>query len=641
MIELVGQDALLPQLFSRGALVGVCWPEPRGLLLFRARARELLCQDPRIFFMHRNSPSAASALPKLPKSLTGIEGLDEITEGGLPVGRRTLICGSAGCGKTLMGIEFLVRGVQDFNEPGVLMVFEETAPELAANVASLGFDLAALQPCKMLRVDHVHVDRSEIEETGEYDLEGLLIRLGHAIDSIGAKRVVLDTMEALFSGFPNQGVLRSEIRRLFHWLKNKGVTTIITAERGEGTLTRQGLEEYVSDCVILLDNRVIDQITTPRLRVVKYRGSTHGTNEYPYLITENGISVLPVTSLKLDHPVSDHIVSSGIPALDEMFGLRGYFEGSSMLITGTAGTAKTTLAAGFVDKICQDGGRCILFAFEESPPQLLRNMNSVGIDLATHVASGHLRIEASRPTLNGLEQHLVTLHRLVKEFKPTAVVIDPITNLISVGNVNEVRSILIRLIDFLKVNGITALFTALVNGRGLQQEMTDEGVSSLVDNWISVRDLEGMGERNRGLSILKSRGMAHSNQVREFIVTSHGIELLDVVLGPNGIVTGASRFTQQLQDNAEALAVQQGAARRDRELERRRRMLEANIASLRTEFESVEEELRQISSNEQARQQNLLSGNQRIAAANPPAPTGQPAGPHRRKRLVTSTSGMP
>ncbi|MFC7667577.1 circadian clock protein KaiC [Hymenobacter humi] len=391
-------------------------------------------------------------------------------------------------------------------------------------MASLGFDLKELQDRKMLRLDHVHVDRSEIEETGEYDLEGLFIRLGYAIDSIGAKRVVLDTIEALFSGFPNQAVLRSEIRRLFRWLKDKGVTTIITAERGDGTLTRQGLEEYVSDCVILLDNRVIDQITTRRLRVVKYRGSTHGTNEYPYLITEDGISVLPVTSLRLDHKVSDNIMASGVKALDDMFGMGGFYQGSSVLITGTAGTAKTTLAAAFAEEVCLKGQRCLFFAFEESPQQLLRNMKSVGIDLGKHVASGLLRIEASRPTINGLEQHLVTLHRLVKEFKPDAVVIDPITNLITVGNIAEVRSMLTRLIDFLKVSGITAYFTALVSGRGQQQEMTDEGVSSLVDTWISVRDLEGVGERNRGLSILKSRGMAHSNQVREFLVTDRGVQ---------------------------------------------------------------------------------------------------------------------
>lgn len=549
--------------------------------------------------------ASAAALPQLPKAPTGIEGLDEITEGGLPLGRPTLVCGSAGCGKTLMGIEFLVRGVLEFNEPGVLMTFEETADELAANVASLGFDLPAMQADKKLRVDHVHIDRSEIEETGEYDLEGLFIRLGYAIDTIGAKRVMLDTIEALFSGFPNEAVLRSEIRRLFRWLKDKGVTTIITAERGEGTLTRQGLEEYVSDCVILLDNRVIDQITTRRLRIVKYRGSTHGTNEYPYLITEDGFSVLPITSLKLEHTVSNEIVSSGVPGLDEMFARRGWYQGSSTLITGTAGTAKTTLAASFAREACRRGERCLYFAFEESPAQLVRNMRAVGIDLQPCVDQGLLFIEASRPTLNGLERHLVTVHKLIKEYNPQAVVIDPISNLVSVGSLSEVRSMLTRLIDFLKVNGTTALFTALISGRDGRMEMTEEGVSSLVDTWLSVRDLEGVGERNRGLSILKARGMAHSNQVREFLVTDHGIQLLDVVIGPTGIITGASRLSQRIQEEALLVAQQHETARKDRELERRRRVLEATIANLRTEFESVEEELRQVNDEESSRQQAL------------------------------------
>jgi circadian clock protein KaiC len=558
--------------------------------------------------MAADTSSTATVLPRLPKSPTGIDGLDDITEGGLPLGRPTLVCGSAGCGKTLMAVEFLVRGIQEHGEPGVFMAFEETAEELTANVASLGFDLPALQASGQLRLDHVHVDRSEIEETGEYDLEGLFIRLGYAIDSIGAKRVVLDTIEALFSGFPNQGVLRSEIRRLFRWLKDKGVTTIITAERGDGTLTRQGLEEYVSDCVILLDNRVIDQITTRRLRIVKYRGSTHGTNEYPYLITEDGFSVLPVTSLKLEHEVSDNIVSSGIPTLDAMFARGGFFQGSSILITGTAGTAKTTLAASFALEMCRTGKRCLYFAFEESPKQLVRNMHSVGIDLTPYLASGLLRIEASRPTLNGLEQHLVTIHKQLNEFHPDAVIIDPISNLISVGSMTEVRSMLTRMIDFLKVNGVTALFTSLISGRSSSQEMTEEGVSSLVDTWVVVRDLEGIGERNRGLSILKARGMAHSNQVREFLVTDKGIRLLDVVLGPTGIVTGASRRTQELRQQAEALIHQQEIDRKDRELERRRRVLEGTIANLRTEFESVEDELRQIDLEEQARQQGAQSG---------------------------------
>ena len=556
---------------------------------------------------------AAPALPSLPKAPTGIEGLDEITEGGLPLGRPTLLCGSAGCGKTLMAIEFLVRGAQQHGEPGVLMTFEETADELAANVASLGFDLRQMQADKLLRLDHVHVNRAEIEEAGEYDLDGLFIRLGYAIDSIGAKRVVLDTIEALFSGFPNEAVLRSEIRRLFRWLKDKGVTTIITAERGEGTLTRQGLEEYVSDCVILLDNRVIDQITTRRLRIVKYRGSTHGTNEYPYLISEDGISVLPVTSLKLEHTVSDEIVSSGIAGLDEMFTRRGWYRGSSILLTGTAGTAKTTLAAAFAAETCRRGERCLYFAFEESPAQLLRNMLSVGLDLRPYVAQGLLHIESSRPTLNGLERHLVTLHKTVQEYQPHAVVIDPISNLVSVGSLSEVRSMLTRMIDFLKVSNITALFTALISGRHGQMELTEEGVSSLVDTWISVRDLEGVGERNRGLSILKARGMSHSNQVREFLITDHGIQLLDVIIGPAGIITGSGRLTQRIQEEAERVLRQHEAEQRDRELERKRRVLEATIANLRTEFETVEEELRRIGNESHSRETALRDGRSALA----------------------------
>ncbi|RTQ46068.1 circadian clock protein KaiC [Hymenobacter gummosus] len=569
---------------------------------------------------------AAAALPQLPKAPTGIDGLDEITNGGLPLGRPTLICGSAGCGKTLMSVEFLVRGALEFDEPGVLMAFEETADELAANVTSLGFDLKQLVADKKLRLDHVHVDRSEIEETGEYDLEGLFIRLGYAIDSIGAKRVVLDTIESLFSGFSNQAVLRSEIRRLFRWLKEKGVTTVITAERGDGSLTRQGLEEYVSDCVILLDNRVVNQITTRRLRIVKYRGSTHGTNEYPYLITENGISVLPVTSLKLEHDVSNEVVSTGVPGLDEMFTRRGLYRGSSVLITGTAGTAKTTLAAAFAAEACRRGERSLYFAFEESPQQLLRNMDSVGLHLRPFVEQGLLHIEASRPTLNGLEQHLVTIHKLIAQLQPRTVIIDPISNLVSVGSLTEVRGMLTRLIDYLKVQGITALFTALVSGGRTNQEMTEEGVSSLVDTWIHVRDLEGIGERNRGVSILKARGMAHSNQVREFLVTSEGIRLLDVVIGPGGIVTGASRHTQYMQEQAAGLAAQQEIERRERELERKRRVLEATIANLRTEFESVEEELRRSNQEEEQRQHELTQGRRQIAAGVGQRPGGATPG---------------
>ncbi|MGI4832018.1 MAG: circadian clock protein KaiC [Janthinobacterium lividum] len=552
--------------------------------------------------MPYSQPPTAAALPKLPKAPTGIAGLDEITEGGLPLGRPTLLAGAAGCGKTLLGIEFLVRGVLDYHEPGVFIAFEENADELAANVASLGFDLRGLEANGQLVLDHVQVDRAQLAEAGDFDLEGLFTRLGYAIDQVGAKRVVLDTLEALFGGFTNQAVLRAELQRLFRWLKDRGVTTIITAERGDGTITRQGLEEYVSDCVIVLDNRVVDQLTTRRLRVVKYRGSTHGTNEYPYIITEKGISVLPITSLQLDYPVSTEPVSSGVAGLDEMFARRGWYRGSSVLISGTAGTAKTTLAAAFALAACQRGERTLYFAFEESSQQLVRNMRSVGLDLQPMVDVGLLHIEASRPTLNGLERHLVTIHNRLTELQPQAVVVDPISNLVSVGSLLEVRGMLTRLIDYLKVNNITALFTALIAGQG-GQEMTEEGIASLADVWLAVRDLEGIGERNRGLSILKARGMAHSNQVREFLLTDHGLQLLDVVVGPVGIITGTGRLTQRLQEERQAQAYAHELARKERELTRKRLVLEASIANLRTEFESVEEELRQSNREDEAQQQ--------------------------------------
>ena len=543
----------------------------------------------------------APTLPKLPKALTGITGLDEITDGGLPQGRPTLIAGAAGCGKTLLGIEFLVRGVLEYDEPGVLMTFEEKPDELAANVASLGFDLRGLEAQRQLVLEHVQVDSSQLAEVGDFDLEGLFIRLGYAIDQVGARRVVLDTLEALFGGFTNQALLRSELQRLFRWLKDRGVTTIITAERGDGNITRQGLEEYVSDCVIVLDNRVIDQVTTRRLRVVKYRGSTHGTNEYPYIITETGISVLPITSLQLDHPVSNDIISSGVAGLDEMFTRGGWYRGSSILVSGTAGTAKTTLAAAFALAACQRGERCLYFAFEESPAQLLRNMRSVGIDLQPMLDSGLLHIEATRPTLSGLERHLVTIHNCLAKYQPDAVVVDPISNLISVGSLTEVHGMLTRLIDYLKISGTTAFFTALVNGRNGHGDTSEESVASLMDVWLTVRDLEGIGERNRGLSILKARGMAHSNQVREFLLTNKGVQLLDVIVGPAGLITGAGRHNQRLLEEAQHQAYAQELSRKERELERKRRMLEATIANLRTEFESVEEELRQSRPEEAAR----------------------------------------
>lgn len=526
----------------------------------------------------------------LPKTATGIGGFDEITFGGLPAGRPTLVCGSAGAGKTLFATEFIVRGAMEFGEPGVIMAFEETVKDLETNVASLGFNLRKMQKDNLLRIDHVRIERSEIEETGEYDLDGLFIRLGYAIDSIGAKRVMLDTLENLFSGLSNEAIIRAELRRLFSWLKDKGVTAVITGERGDGMLTRQGLEEYVSDCVILLDHRINNQISTRLMRIVKYRGSLHGTNEYPFLIDEDGISVLPVTSLKLDNEVSTDRISSGIPTLDNMLGGKGFFRGSSILISGTAGTGKTSMAAYFADATCKRKERCLYMAFEESPKQIIRNMKSIGIDLAAHVDSGQLIIHASRPTSHGLEMHLVEIHKKVQQFKPHTVILDPITNLITIGSMGDVKSILIRLIDFLQAEGITVMFTALVYNTDINLQ-TDEGVSSLVDAWLLVRDIEANGERNRGIYIMKSRGMRHSNQVREFVISENGLELVDVYLGPEGVLIGSAREAQELNMVTGHELRSHALSRKDKEIERKRNVLAAKIASLQDEFESVQEEL--------------------------------------------------
>lgn len=535
----------------------------------------------------------ANKLISLLKTPTGISGLDEITNGGFPKGRPTLICGGAGCGKTLFSLEFIVRGALDYNEPGVFIAFEEKAHELATNVASLGFDLDQLQKDKKLKIDYIHVDKSEIEETGEYDLEGLFIRLGYAIDSIGAKRVVLDTIENLFLGLNNEGILRAELRRLFQFLKDKGVTAIITGEKGEKKLTRQGLEEYVSDCVIFLDHRVINQISTRRLRIIKYRGSLHGTNEYPFLIDDEGISVLPVTSLRLDKPVSTDTVKSGIASLDQMFPIGGLYKGSSILTSGTAGTGKTSIAASFVDAACKRGERSLYFAFEESPSQIIRNMRSIGMDLQKHVDKGLLQFYASRPTLYGLEMHLVAIHKAIHKFKPDVVVLDPITNLITIGSFSEVKSMLVRLIDFLQEGQITVMFTALTLN-SMINEQTDDGVSSLVDSWLCIKDIEINGERNRGLYVMKARGMKHSNQVREFVITDKGLDLIDVYVGPDGILTGSAREAQILLEETGEVLHSNALNRKDRELLRKRKLLEAKIENLKTEFESAEEELNKV-----------------------------------------------
>ncbi len=515
------------------------------------------------------------------KCPTGIQGLDEVMFGGLPRGRPTLVCGGAGCGKTLLGMEFLVRGATQYNEPGVCVSFEETAEELAHNVGSLGFDVNALISQKKLAIDYVHMERSLIEETGEYDLEALFVRLGQAVDSIGAKRVVLDSIESLFASLANEAILRSELRRLFRWLKDKKLTSVVTGERSEGGLTRHGLEEYISDCVILLDHRVTETVFTRRLRVVKYRGSTHGTNEYPFLIDHDGISVLPVTSIDLKHAVSNERISTGIPALDSMLGGKGYFRGSSILISGTAGTGKTSVAAHFADAACARGERCIIFSFEESADQVIRNMRSIGINLGRWINKGLLQFHAARPTTSGLEMHLVKMHKIIGSFDPRIVVVDPVTGLTDSGTQAETRSMLLRLVDFLKEKQITALMTTLTDGEAAQ-EQTEVNISSLVDTWLLLRDIESGGERNRGLYILKSRGAAHSNQIREFLLTDRGVELRNVYLGETGLLTGSARVAQEAKDAAQALLAEQEIETKQCALDRRRKAIEAQMDLLRT-----------------------------------------------------------
>jgi circadian clock protein KaiC len=549
---------------------------------------------------------------RLPKSPTGIDGFDQVTEGGLPTGRPTLVCGGAGCGKTLFAISFLVHGATRFDEPGVYLSFEENTDELVQNVASLGFDLPGLIEKKRIVLDHVRVERSEIEETGDYDLEGLFIRLGFAIDSIGARRVVLDTIESLFLGLANQSILRAELRRLFRWLKDKGVTALITGERGDGTLTRQGLEEYVSDAVILLDHRVTEQVSTRRLRIVKYRGSAHGTNEYPFLIDEEGIAVLPVTSIGLSHAATLERISSGVARLDTMLGGQGYYRGSTILVSGTAGAGKSSLSAHFVDAACRRGERCLAFEFEESPQQVVRNMRSIGIDLQQWVDRGLLEFQAARPSVHGLEMHLSRMHRAIGRFRPSVVVLDPVSSLISVAAEGDVRATLTRLIDYLKVQGITALLTSLTHGRG-ELEQTDVAISSIVDTWLLLVTLESSGERNRGLYVLKSRGMGHSNQIREFLLTDHGVELIDVYAGPSGVVTGSARLTQEAQERAAALAQEQELERKERTLARLRAAFDAEVAALRARFEADQADLAAGIDEQRSRATRLRDDRRKIA----------------------------
>jgi circadian clock protein KaiC len=549
---------------------------------------------------------------QLPKCPTGIQGLDEITGGGLPQGRSTLVCGSAGCGKTLLGMEFLFRGATQYGEPGVFIAFEETAEELSQNVTSLGWNLDQLVAESLLTIDYIYIDPSEIQETGEYDLEGLFIRLGHEIDKISAKRVVLDTIEVLFSGFSNAAIVRAELRRLFRWLKTKGVTAVITGERGEHSLTRQGLEEYVSDCVIRLDQRVHDELSTRRLQIVKYRGSQHGSNEYPFLIQEDGISVLPITSIGLNHSVSTDRVSSGIPRLDAMMRGEGYYRGSSILITGMAGTGKSTIAAFFTAATCGRGERCLYLAFEEAPQQILRNMRSLSLDLEPYIQQELLQIRSLRPTAYSLEMHLVQIHHWLNSFQPTTIIIDPLSNLTIAGNLLQVKAFFMRLIDYLKSRQVTVLMTNLIVG-GSPLEHTEIGISSLMDTWIEVRVIETNGERNRLLQILKSRGMAHSNQVREFRLTSQGVELLDVYLGENQVLTGTARAIQESADKQARLRQQQQLANRRRELEQQRQVMQAEIAALQMQMQAQAVELDHLIQEEDVHEKRALQDQETMA----------------------------
>ena len=529
----------------------------------------------------------------IPKSRTGIEGFDELTLGGLPTGRPTLVCGSAGCGKTLFSSTFLFNGINLFDEPGVFVTFEERPIDIAANVASLGFDLQTLIDQNKLHIEHIAIDPTEVAEAGDYDLEGLFLRLELAVDQVGAKRIVLDTIESLFSAFSNPAILRAEIRRLFDWLKTKDLTAVITGERGDGTLTRQGLEEYVSDCVILLDHRVDNQISTRRLRIVKYRGTAHGTNEYPFLIDQDGFSVLPVSSLGLNHMVFEERISTGVPDLDAMLTGEGFYRGSSVLITGVAGSGKSTLAAMMINAACQRGERALYLSFEESEQQTVRNMRSVGTDLSRWLAGGMLRYIAARPTFYSLEMHLAIMLREVSRFKPQLVVLDPISAFTGSGDHLEVQSMLLRMVDYLKSHGITAIFTHLSHSQQRETE-TDAGLSSLMDAWILLLNREANGEFNRELYLLKARGIPHSNQVREFVMSEHGIQLLAPYMGEAGALTGSARRNEEARERRAEVDRRAEVARTHEQVEQRRRKALAQIEALKADIDADDAELARL-----------------------------------------------
>ncbi|HTM40471.1 MAG TPA: circadian clock protein KaiC [Terriglobales bacterium] len=534
--------------------------------------------------------AAAPRAAQLQKCPTGIQGLDEITQGGLPRGRPTLVCGDAGSGKTILAMQFLVRGITQYDEPGVFIAFEENAQDLAINMASMGVDVGRLCAENKLAIDWVHLNPAEIEEAGEYDLDGLFIRIQCALERVHARRIVLDSIEALFSTLRSQTTLRSELQRLFNWLKERQLTAVVTGERGDGRLTRHGLEEYVADCVISLDHDVVNQVSTRHVRVVKYRGSVHGANQYPFLIGKNGFSMFPITSVGLECPAPTEQISSGIPRLDTMLRGGGFYRGSSILVSGGAGTGKSSMAAHFVRAACARGERALYFGFEESQAQILRNMRSIGIDLAPWVERGLLQFHAARPSLCGLETHLAMILAAVTEFEPRVIVLDPLSDFLVVGSHSDVKGMLTRLIDYLKMKQITALFISLTSAEHEVQQ-SEAGISSLIDCWLLLRSLEQGGERNRVLYLLKSRGMAHSTQVREFLLTDEGVDLVDVCVSAGGVMVGSARRDYESRQVEEALRQKEEAAHKRSQLERRRRDMQAQIESLRWQFEEEEREL--------------------------------------------------
>jgi circadian clock protein KaiC len=540
-----------------------------------------------------------SSAQGISKSPTGIDGFDDLTLGGVPTGRPTLVCGSAGCGKTLFATTFLIHGARDYDEPGVFVTFEERPGDIVSNVASLGFALDKLVDDQKIAFEHIALDRAELEEAGDYDLEGLFLRLEAAIDSVGAKRVVLDTIESLFSVFSNEAILRAEIRRLFDWLKDKGLTTVITAERGEGSLTRQGLEEYVSDCVILLDHRVQNQVSTRRLRIVKYRGTAHGTNEYPFLIDQDGFSVLPVSSLGLNHKVSEDRISSGIADLDGMLAGGGFHRASSILVSGVAGSGKSSVAASFADAACAAGERALFFSFEESADQSVRNMKSIGIDTSRWIKADKLRFISTRPTFYSLEMHLAVMLREVTKFDPSLVVLDPISSFLESGDRMEIQSMLLRVVDFLKSRGVTAVFTHLMHGQEGRVE-TDAGLSSVMDAWVLLLNREVSGEFNRELYLLKARGLSHSNQVREFIMSDEGIKLVPPYLGESGALTGSARKNEEARSRRAEMRRRAGLAKAQQQIEQKRRRAKAQMEALQAELDADEIELKAMTEDEDA-----------------------------------------